>query len=293
MASMKVGFVGTGIMGAPMARNLLKAGFAVTAYNRTQSKAEALTGDGANVVDSAAAAADGADAVISIVSDSPDVEAVYFGDEGICEAIGSGAVAIDMSTISPTVAKRVASVVEDKGALFLDAPVSGGESGAVNGVLSIMIGGPAEAVETARPLFEAMGKRIVHVGPNGAGQLTKLCNQTVCVLNILGAAEAVVMAEKAGLDVDKMLEAISAGAAGSWMVSNLGPLMHKEDYRPGFMVDLQQKDLRLVMEAARENKVSLPGASLVHQLFAANQALGEGQEGTQSMIKTLRRLAGM
>lgn len=293
MAQMKVGFIGTGIMGAPMARNLLKAGFTVTAYNRTKSKAEKLVADGATVADSIAAAAEGADVVITIVSDSPDVEEVYLGAGGVCGAIGKGRLAIDMSTISPMVAQRVAAVVEDKGAMFLDAPVSGGEGGAINGALSIMVGGPDNAVERARPLFEAMGKTIVHCGPNGAGQVTKLCNQTVCVLNILAAAEAITLAEKAGLDVDRMLEAVSAGAANSWMIQNLAPLMAKKDYRPGFMIDLQQKDLRLVTEAAREHKVSLPGASLVHQLFAANQAAGEGQEGTQSLVKTLRRLAGI
>ena len=293
MAQTKVGFIGTGIMGAPMARNLLKAGFAVTAYNRTKSKAEKLVADGATLADSVAAAAEGADVVITIVSDSPDVEEVYLGASGVCGAIGEGSLAIDMSTISPMVAQRVAAVVEDKGALFLDAPVSGGEGGAINGALSIMVGGPDNAVERARPLFEAMGKTIVHCGPNGAGQVTKLCNQTVCVLNILAAAEAVTLAEKAGLDVDRMLEAVSAGAANSWMIQNLAPLMAKKDYRPGFMIDLQQKDLRLVTEVAREHKVSLPGASLVHQLFTANQAAGEGQEGTQSLVKTLRRLSAI
>ena len=293
MAQTKVGFIGTGIMGAPMARNLLKAGFAVTAYNRTKSKAEKLVADGATLADSVAAAVEGADVVITIVSDSPDVEEVYLGAGGVCGAIGEDSLAIDMSTISPMVSQRVAAVVEEKGALFLDAPVSGGEGGAINGALSIMVGGPDIAVERARPLFEAMGKTIVHCGPNGAGQVTKLCNQTVCVLNILAAAEAITLAEKAGLDVDRMLEAVSAGAANSWMIQNLAPLMAKKDYRPGFMIDLQQKDLRLVTEAAREHKVSLPGASLVHQLFAANQAAGEGQEGTQALVKTLRRLAGL
>jgi 3-hydroxyisobutyrate dehydrogenase len=293
MAKMHVGFVGTGIMGAPMARNLLKAGFTVTAQNRTRAKAEALEADGATVVDTPAAAAEGADAVITIVSDSPDVEAVYLGDDGICSTIGRGKLTIDMSTISPMVAREVAKAVEAKGASFLDAPVSGGEGGAIGGTLSIMIGGPTEAVERARPLFEAMGKNIVHIGENGAGQLTKLCNQTAAVLTILGAAEAVALAEKSGLDVGKMLEAIGAGAAGSWMISNLAPLMAKKDYRPGFMIDLQQKDLRLVMETARAFKLSMPGASLVHQLYASNQAAGEGAEGTQSMIKTLRRLGAI
>lgn len=165
--------------------------------------------------------------------------------------------------------------------------------GAVNATLSIMVGGPEDAFKRAEPVFHAMGKTIVHCGPNGMGQQTKLCNQVICVLNILAAAEAITLARKAGLDLDKMMQAVTAGAAKSWMLENLGPKMAVGNYDPGFFIDLQQKDLRLVAETARELNVSLPGAALVHQLFAANQAAGEGREGTQALVKTLERLAGL
>ena len=293
MSDERIAFIGTGIMGAPMARNLLRAGFAVVAHNRTRSKAEALQADGATVVDSPAQAAGQADVVISCLPDSPDVEAVWLGANGVVENLRPNTLGIDMSTVAPATARRVADALEQRDAAFLDAPVSGGDVGAVNGTLSIMAGGPAAAFERARPAFEAMGKTIVHCGPNGMGQQTKLCNQVICVLNILAAAEAIALGKKAGLDLERMLEAVSAGAAGSWMLQNLGPKMASGDTAPGFMIDLQQKDLRLVHETARELNVSLPGTSLVHQLFAANQAAGEGREGTQALIKTLERLAGL
>jgi len=293
MSDKRIAFIGTGIMGAPMARNLLRAGFAVTAHNRTRSKAEALEADGATVVDSPAQAAGQADVVISCLPDSPDVEAVWLGPNGVVESLRADALGIDMSTVAPAAARRVAQAVEGHGAAFLDAPVSGGDVGAVNGTLSIMAGGSDSAFERARPAFEAMGKTIVRCGPNGMGQQTKLCNQVICVLNILAAAEAIALGKKAGLNLERMLEAVCAGAAGSWMLQNLGPKMASGDTAPGFMIDLQQKDLRLVHETARELKVSLPGTSLVHQLFAANQAAGEGREGTQALVKTLERLAGL
>jgi len=198
-----------------------------------------------------------------------------------------------MSTIAPATARKVAGRVEGANAAFLDAPVSGGDVGARNGTLSIMAGGPAPAFDRAEAVLRAMGKTIVHCGPNGMGQQTKLCNQVICVLNILAAAEAVALARKAGLDLDRMLQAVSAGAANSWMLQNLGPKMAGGDYAPGFMIDLQQKDLRLVHESARELSVPLPGMALVHQLFAANQAVGEGKEGTQAIVKTIERLAGL
>jgi 3-hydroxyisobutyrate dehydrogenase len=288
-----IGFIGTGIMGAPMVRNLLKAGFQVRAYNRTRSKAEALVVDGAMVADSPAAAAQSAIAVITCVSDSPDVEEVFLGEQGVCSTIGRDVVAVDMSTIAPAVARKVAQAVEQKGALFVDAPVSGGQWGAIQGTLSIMAGGSAEAFTKARPYFEAMGKTIVHCGPTGAGQITKLCNQILCAVNLLGLSEAIAFARKSNLNLEAMLQAVSAGAAGSWAVSNLGPRIVKGDFAPGFMIDLQQKDLRITLETAREVLASLPATSLAHQLFAANQAKGEGREGTQALAKTLLRLSDL
>lgn len=293
MASSIIGFIGTGIMGFPMARNLLGAGFAVRAFNRTRAKAERLIADGATVVDSAAAAADGVDAVISIVSDSPDVEAVYLGPNGVASAAKLPPLAIDMSTISPAVERRIAAVLANKGCQYLDAPVSGGDKGAIAGTLSIMVGGEAEAFTQAEPIFKAMGKTIVHCGPSGAGQITKLCNQVLVGLSLLGVAEAVTIARKAGLDISRMLQAVSSGAARSWQLENLGPRMRDRDFAPGFMIDLLQKDLRLVFELAREITAPLPGTAIVNQLFTANQAAGEGSEGTQALVKTIERLGAL
>ncbi|MBN1344128.1 MAG: NAD(P)-dependent oxidoreductase [Phycisphaerae bacterium] len=293
MTDQRIAFIGTGIMGAPMARNLLRAGYAVIVHNRTPSKAEALRADGASVADSPAQAAEQADVVISCLPDSPDVEAVWLAAEGVVAAMRKNTLGIDMSTIAPSTARKVADAVLRAGGAFLDAPISGGDVGAVNATLSIMAGGPDEAFKRAEPIFRAMGKTIVHCGPNGMGQQTKLCNQVICVLNILAAAEAITMARKAGLDLARMLEATTAGAARSWMLENLGPKMAAGNDDPGFLIDLQQKDLRLVQETARELNLPLPGTALVSQLFAANQAAGEGRLGTQAIVKTLERLAGL
>lgn len=290
MSIQKTAFIGMGIMGRPMARNLLKAGFAVTVYNRTAERAKDLANDGATVATSIRDAVKDAGAIITCVSDSPDVEAVYLGEGGICEHAPAGGVAVDMSTVAPATARRVADALKQKDVAFLDAPVSGGEWGAINGTLSIMVGGPADALERVRPLFEAMGKTIVHCGDSGTGQATKLCNQILCAGNLMAACEAVVFARKAGLDLSRMLEAVSGGAAGSWVINNLAPRMRDGDFNPGFMVDLQQKDMRLVFEAAREMCTALPGTALATQLLTANQAWGEGREGTQALVKIIERL---
>ncbi len=293
MSLRTIGFIGTGIMGYPMARNLIRAGFAVRAFNRTRAKAERLLADGATVADSAAQAADGADAVVSIVPDSPDVEAVYLGEQGVACAKRLPPLAIDMSTASPAVERRIAEALAARGCHYLDAPVSGGDRGAIAGTLSIMVGGEAEAFARAEPIFRAMGKTIVHCGPSGSGQVTKLCNQILVSLSLLGVAEALTIAKKAGLDVDRMLQAVSNGAAGSWQLENLAPKMRDRDFAPGFMIDLLQKDLRLVFELAREVAASLPGTAIANQLFAANQAAGEGREGTQALVKTIERLSAI
>lgn len=293
MPSTIIAFIGTGIMGLPMARNLLRAGFAVRACNRTRAKAEPLVADGATLADSPAAAADGADAVISIVTDSPDVQKVYLGPDGVASAKRLPPLAIDMSTISPAVARDVGQALLARGCRFLDAPVSGGDKGAIAGTLSIMVGGDAAAFAQAEPIFRAMGKTIVHCGPPGAGQVTKLCNQIVGAMNLLGVAEAVVIARKAGLDVNKMLTAVGSGAARSWTLEALGPKIRDRDFAPGFMIDLQQKDLRLVLQLAHQIGASIPGTAVVNQLFGANQAAGEGREGTQALVKTIERLSSL
>lgn len=293
MADKTIGWIGVGIMGEPMARNLLRAGFAVLVHSRTRSRADALVSEGAFWIDSPAELVGKCDVVISCVPDSPDVEAVYLGPRGVCEGVRPGSLCIDMSTISPEVARRVDAAIRGKGGAFLDAPVSGGKTGAHAGTLVIMVGGKEADVQRADPIFRAMGKTIVPCGPVGSGQLTKLCNQILCAVNLLGVCEALVFARKVGLDPERMLQAVSAGAAGSWALSNLGPRMITRDFAPMFMIDLQQKDLRITLQSAAAPNVPLPGTALVSQMLAANQAHGEGREGTQAMIKTLERLAGL
>ncbi len=289
----RVGVIGTGIMGGPMARNLLEAGFPVHVYNRTPARAQPLLEAGARWAESPAELAEQVSIVMSCVPDSPDVENVYLGERGVCAGLQAGSLCIDMSTISPDVARKVAGAVEERGGRFLDAPISGGKTGAEAGTLSIMVGGRAEDVQRARPVFEAVGQSVVHCGPVGFGQLTKLCNQILCVANLLGVCEAITFARRVGLDPRTMLEAVSGGAAGSWALNNLGPRMVERDFRPMFMVDLQQKDLRIALDTAYRNRLSLPGTALVHQLLGANQAAGEGRDGTQALIKVLERLSNL
>jgi 3-hydroxyisobutyrate dehydrogenase len=287
----RVGFVGLGIMGEPMARNILKAGFPLTIWNRTASKAGGLRSEGAAVAASPAAVARASTIVVSCVTDSPDVEAVALGPGGIMEGATQGSCYIDCSTIAPTVARRVADALRAKGVGMLDAPVSGGDIGARAGSLAIMVGGEAADFERCRPVLEAMGKTIVHVGPAGAGQVVKLCNQVAGGLNLLAMAEAIALARSAGVDPAKMLEVVSSGAAGSWMLTNLAPRAVKGDYAPGFMVDLMQKDLRLVMETAADTNTPLAGSALVQQLFRVLQARGRGSDGTQAIVEAVSLLS--
>jgi len=287
-----VGFVGLGIMGRPMARNLLRAGYSLTVWNRSQPGIEELARDGASPGSSPEDVALQSDVVITMVTDSPDVEKVALGPKGIIEGGHPGLVHIDMSTISPAVTRRIASRLAEKGIEMLDAPVSGGDTGAQAGTLSIMVGGKEETFQRCRPIFEVLGRTIVHCGPNGAGQTVKLCNQIVVALNNLAMCEALVFATKAGVDTRRMLEAVGAGAASSWALLNLAPRILARDFRPGFKVAHQQKDLRLALETAEEQAIPLPGTSLVHQLFAAVEAEGLGVEGTQALVKALEKLAG-
>jgi 2-hydroxy-3-oxopropionate reductase len=287
----QIGVIGLGIMGKPMARNLLKAGFALTVYNRTRSKAEELGREGAEVADSPAAVARASTITITIVTDSPDVEAVVLGKDGVIEGAAAGAVLIDMSTISPDVTRSVGARLAERGIAMLDAPVSGGERGAIDGTLSIMAGGDAAVFERCRPVFEAMGKKLVHCGPLGAGQTVKLCNQIVVGINNLAMSECLVFAAAAGVSVDRTLEAVSAGAAGSWALSNLAPKVLRRDFSPGFKVGLQQKDLRLALEAAGHLHLPLPGLALTHQLYGAIERRGLADEGNQALVRALEYLA--
>ena len=287
-----VGVVGTGIMGAPMARNLAKTGFDVVAYNRTPAKAEALRGDGVTVVESIAEVGRRASIVITMVPDTPDVLAVVEGEGGLIGAMAPGSVLVDMSTISPGETRALASRLAASGVAMLDAPVSGGSWGAQQATLTIMVGGEQETFERCLPVFEAMGKSITLMGPSGMGQTTKLVNQILVAGTASAVAEALVFAAAQGADLLKTIEAVSGGAAGSWQLANLGPRMVKGDFAPGFMVKLQQKDLRLILEAAQEQSVPLPVIGLARQYFTALEALGFGDEGTQAIIKAVEQLAG-
>ena len=293
MPETRIGFIGTGLMGLPMARNLRRAGFPVTAYNRTRKRAEPLLADGAALADSPREVAARSDVVITIVSDTPDVQEVILGENGVVQAVRPGMTVIDMSTISPRVTRQIAADLAARGVDMLDAPVSGGEKGAIEATLSIMVGGRQEVFERCRPIFEAMGKKLVYCGDHGQGQMVKLCNQIAISSNLVACAEAVAFAKKAGLDPRTMIEAVGAGAAGSWVINVLGPKMAAHDFAPGFMVKLQQKDLRLVMQAASELGVSVPGAMLANQLFTAVEAEGGGDLGTQSLVTVLEKLANL
>ena len=288
-----VGFVGLGIMGLPMARNALSAGFPVTVTNRTPEKADRLTAAGATVVRTPREVAERSDIVVTMVTSSPDVEAVTFGPGGIAEGTHPGLLVIDMSSISPVASRAFAERAEGQGFRTLDAPVSGGEIGAIEARLSIMVGGDAADVERARPLFEALGKTIVHIGGHGAGQACKLANQIAVAINNLGVSEALVFAAAQGIDLERTRQVIAGGAGSSWAMQNYAPKMLAGDFKPGFMVDHQQKDLRNVLDAAFATHLSLPGTSLAHALYSALQAYGGGREGNLAIIKVIERLSGI
>jgi len=288
----KIGFIGLGVMGKPMAMNLLKAGYPMIVWNRTRSKMNDLLALGAEGAESPREVAEKSDVVITMVTDSPDVEEVVLGPKGVIHGAHPGLILIDMSTISPTVARRIAEKLAEKGVKMLDAPVSGGDVGAKKGALSIMVGGPKETFDECLPILEVLGKRITYMGPNGMGQTTKLCNQVICALNIQAVCEGLMLGAKAGLDLKKLLDVVTAGAAGSWMLSNLGPKMIERDFRPGFKIRHQQKDLRLVLSFAAELGLPLPGTALVQQMLRAAEAEELGEKGTQAAIVAMEKLAG-
>ena len=288
----KIGFIGLGIMGRGMAHNLLKAGFELTVWNRTASKMEPLVEAGAQAGQNPADVAAQSDVTVICVSDTPDVEAVLTGANGVIEGARSGSLVIDCSTISPIVTKELAKTLAEREVAMLDAPISGGSEGAAQGTLSIMVGGEAKDFERALPVFEAMGQKITHVGGSGAGQMVKLVNQILVVGHALAMSEALLFGQAGGVNLQKALEAVSAGAAGSWMLSNRGPQILERDWRPGFTIDLQLKDVRLVLDAADELGVPIPGTSLIFQLYRTLQAQDLGGEGNHALIKALEHLAG-
>jgi 3-hydroxyisobutyrate dehydrogenase-like beta-hydroxyacid dehydrogenase len=288
----RVGMLGLGIMGSGMAANLQKAGFPLAVHNRTGARTEPFAASGASVAASPAELAAGCDVVLVCVSDTPDVEAVLFGDEGVAAGARAGTLVVDASTIAPAATRDFAARLAAQDVALVDAPVSGGAEGARNGTLSIMVGGSAQDVERARPVLEAIGRTITHVGPVGAGQTCKLVNQVLVVVNMLAVSEALLLAEAGGLDPATAIEAVQGGAGGSWMLANRGPQVVARDWRPGFTVDLQQKDLRLVLDAADELGVPVLGTATVFQLYRTLQARGLGGEGNHALVKALYALAG-
>jgi len=291
MAKPRIGFIGTGIMGKPMAQNLLKAGYSLTVHNRTKQKAEELLQQGAAWASSPAQTAAQSEILITCVPDTPDVQAVLLGENGVIEAAKPGLICVDMSTISPAATIEMGKRLAEKNITLIDAPISGGQIGAIEAKLSIMMGGPKEAVENVRPVMLAMGKTVTYCGPLGSGQMTKLANQVMVIHTIMSIAEGLAFAEKAGLDLQTTLDVTSAGAASSHSLKVLGPKIIAGDFKPAFMVDLQQKDLRLVLEYAQQLKQPLPGVALAYQLLMVLQAQGRGRDGTQAMIDVIRQLA--
>ena len=289
----RIGFIGLGIMGQGMTLNLLKAGFSLAIWNRTPAKMEKAIAAGAVAYSTPAEVAAHSDIIITCVSDTPDVQAVILGADGILQGAQAGALVIDRSTISPGATRDMAAALAAKGIAMLDAPISGGSEGAAKGTLSIMVGGDAASFERALPVFQAMGKTITHVGETGAGQKVKLVNQILVVINALAVSEALLFAEAGGLDLEKTINAVAGGAAGSWMLSNRGPQVIRRDWRPGFTIDLQQKDVRLILEAASEMGIPALGTSLINNLYRTLQARGLGGEGNHALVKALENLAGI
>ncbi|HLH99771.1 MAG TPA: 2-hydroxy-3-oxopropionate reductase [Acidimicrobiales bacterium] len=287
-----VGFIGLGIMGAPMAANLVRAGFDVIGYNRTPAKAQPLAAAGGRVAGRAAEAATGVDVVATMLPDSPDVEEVLTGDDGILAAASPGTLFIDFSTIRPDVAAGLAARAAEAGMRMLDAPVSGGEQGAIDAALSIMVGGSAEDFDAARPVLDAVGKTIVHVGPAGAGQTVKAANQLIVAGNIELVAEALVFLDAHGVDLDRAVEVLSGGLAGSTVLTRKSPGMLAGDFAPGFRLALHHKDMGIVTEAARAAGVTIPLGALVAQLVGSMVAQGDGGLDHSALLEGVRRLSG-
>ena len=287
----KIGFVGLGIMGRPMAKNLIEAGHNLVLYNRTKGKAEELSGDSSTVADSPREVAERSDIVVTMLPDSPDVEEVVAGKVGVLEGLKEGALVVDMSTISPVVARKLAEKAREKGASMLDAPVSGGDVGARDGTLSIMVGGSEEDFERARPLFEVMGKTITHVGEAGAGQVVKACNQIVVGLTIEAVSEALVLGSKAGVEPSKILDVLSGGLAGNKVMEVKRDKFLEHTFDPGFRVELHHKDLGIALAAGREYGVSLPVTAIVDQMLEALKAKGRGDRDHSAILTFIEDLA--
>jgi 3-hydroxyisobutyrate dehydrogenase len=290
---MRVGFVGLGTMGGAMAANVAGAGFEVSAWNRTPGRATELGELGVRLADSPAAVAAASEIVVTIVSDTPDVEAVLFGDAGVASGARRGSLVVDMSTISPSATRDFAARLAAQGVAMVDAPVSGGSEGAKKGTLSIFVGGDVAEVERARPVLAAMGTTITHVGPIGAGQAVKAVNQVILAGAYLGVAEGIVLAIKAGLDVEQVVAALSGGAAQSWVLTNRSGRMLENDYPLGFKVALHRKDLGIALQLARETGTALPISALCEQLEAGLIGKGHGDDDVSAVARAIRELSGL
>jgi 3-hydroxyisobutyrate dehydrogenase len=293
MKDKRIGWIGTGLMGSPMVGHLLKAGYTVNIHNRTKAKAEELIGRGCTWYDTPAALAENSDVVVTIIGAPADVEACYFGATGIFAGLRPGMTLVDMTTTKPSLAIRISEQAAGMGAEFIDAPVSGGQVGAINGNLSIMIGGKKEVVDRVIPFFEAFGKNMVYQGKAGAGQHAKMCNQITIAGTLIGVCEALIYGFKAGLDLNTLLESISKGAAACWSLDVLAPKIVRKDWSPGFSIDNFVKDLRIALEEADAMQLSLPGLALVKQLYTAVQAMDGGGFGNQSLYLALEKLSNL
>lgn len=282
-----IGFIGTGVMGKSMAGHILEAGFPLVIYNRTKQKASELIDRGAKWADTPKELAEASDLVITIVGYPSDVEELYLGEDGILHHLRQGSVAIDMTTSSPALADAIFKSGKEKGISTLDAPVSGGDIGAKEARLSIMVGGEENTFNLAKPLLELLGTNVVYQGNPGAGQHTKMCNQITIASNMMGVSEALLYAKKSGLDPDTVLKSITSGAAGSWSLSNLVPRMIEQDYAPGFYVKHFIKDLKIALHSAKEMELRTPGLELALSLYEQLAAEGEENSGTQALIKLL------
>jgi len=289
---LRVGCIGLGTMGTPMARNLAKAGFELALATKTAAKSKALASElSARAYDSPAELAKSCDVIVSCLPDSPEVEEVHLGPRGTIHGAARGTVVVDCSTIAAEAARSIAQRLAESGIGWLDAPVSGGQKGAIEGTLTFFVGGEEAALEKARPVLAALGKRITHLGAAGAGQLGKAVNQIIVAVNLAAVSEGLAFAQKAGLPMDSLHEALTAGAANSWALEVLGKKMMQRDFKPAFAIKHQQKDLAIVLRSAREKGVPLPAAALVHQLLSALEAQGRGEDGTQALLTLYEKMA--
>ncbi len=288
-----VGWIGTGVMGAAMASRLLDAGYSLRVFNRTRTKAEPLLARGAQWAESPAVAADGADVAVSIVGYPHDVQETFLGTAGVLAAARPPRIVIDMTTSSPDLARTIAQRAAERGIKSLDAPVSGGDVGARNGTLSIMVGGEESALTALRPMLEHLGKKITLLGGPGAGQHTKMVNQILIATMMIGVCEGLIYAQRAGLDPMQVIEAVGSGAAGSWSINNLGPRIARRDFAPGFYVEHFIKDMGIALAEARRMSLSLPGLAMAEQLYQSVRAHGHGRSGTQALMLALESLSAI